>query len=239
MSLYESLDREAGFVVNPPKDRRDEIRPAGDLSRPNGSRPSRLKCAAPSCSNRIVSYLTDRDVELAHTLHMKDWSEAREARILVRKWYCSEACLYDHLDHLHARSAIGSTLGEAAEEAPELASDEGRTFEVAIAFDREHVPAVRDGDKWSTLQYAFGRDLDPGQPVLLHDGDRERFATAEILRVKHAPLEAFVGIEIPGHRSYATEEELVNHLSKYYPEAALDPRSRLTWIAFDVLEVER
>lgn len=113
MSLYENLDRDAGFVVNPPTDRRDEIRPAGEVSRPATTRPARLKCAAPECSNRVESYLTDGDVELAHTLHMKAYREAHDGWLLVRKWYCSKVCLNEHLDHLHARSAIGSTLGEA------------------------------------------------------------------------------------------------------------------------------
>lgn len=111
---------------------------------------------------------------------------------------------------------------------------------VEISFDRwEYVEEIIDGEKWSTIRYAFTAPIDPGDPVFLLTPDGERFAMATVLDMLEAPAEFLAAITIPGHRQYKNTRRLVSRLGQYYPEATLGPESMFTVIWFDVLEVLR
>lgn len=107
---------------------------------------------------------------------------------------------------------------------------------IEISFAWEHLPAIEAGEKWCTIRYAFGADLDPGEEVLITSPEGERLAAARVLEVQRHPAEFLAEIWIHGHGQYRSAKHLVNHLSNYYPTATLSPASKFTVIWFEVID---
>lgn len=97
MSRYKEIRKANGGAGPRVNADRDEVE---SLGQPNPeSEPVPIKCGAPGCTDRIVSYLTDEDREAAITADVKAPKENGDGRRAVTRWFCSEACIRRFLVH--------------------------------------------------------------------------------------------------------------------------------------------
>ncbi|MCU4799715.1 ASCH domain-containing protein [Halobacteria archaeon HArc-gm2] len=99
---------------------------------------------------------------------------------------------------------------------------------VSLAFDPAFIKPILAGEKTLTLRYDLDDDLEAGVPIdLIAEYSGELIDRTVCLYVARAPADAFAGVDLPGHRSYADTDELLDELGRYYPEADLTPATEL------------
>lgn len=103
-----------------------------------------------------------------------------------------------------------------------------------ISFDSKYVEDIKSGDKYRTVRYDWGRDIERGDVVELVDGDREVFETATIKSVIKTNIVSFANVSPPGHKEYNSPEDMAEHMEEYYPNINIG--SEVTAIRFNVHE---
>ena len=103
-----------------------------------------------------------------------------------------------------------------------------------IPFDSKYVEDIKSGDKYRTVRYDWGRDIERGDIVELVDGDREVFETATIKSVIKTNIVSFANVSPPGHKQYNSPKEMVEYMEEYYSNIDVD--SEVTAIRFDINE---
>ncbi|GAA0464474.1 hypothetical protein MUK72_19405 (plasmid) [Halococcus dombrowskii] len=56
------------------------------------ARPVDLPCQGPACNERVVTYLTDEDVEAHETVQVFRYTPEIDDERLVQYWFCSSDC---------------------------------------------------------------------------------------------------------------------------------------------------
>jgi hypothetical protein len=56
------------------------------------AKPVDLPCQGPTCNKRVLTYLTDADVEAHETLQVRRPTPETGDERLVRYWFCSSGC---------------------------------------------------------------------------------------------------------------------------------------------------
>lgn len=95
-----------------------------------------------------------------------------------------------------------------------------------LAFAAEHIEPILKGKKTSTLRLD-GPDISLGQRFQLVDEHGERFASATLNDAGWESIDWIVRLGVEGHRDYGSVEECIEHLSEYYPDADLGPKTCL------------
>lgn len=126
----------------------------------------------------------------------------------------------NHKDQVRNDAGLFTAKEEEAEESTQ------------IPFHPRFEDEVASGMKRFTIRWNYQRDIQPGDTLVLVDGDRERLKVANCSLMATVPAGFLPSWQFDGHRDYTTFAELQEELEEFYPDAVIDPNTPLTVIGW-------
>lgn len=102
-----------------------------------------------------------------------------------------------------------------------------------LKFADVFVDRILNGEKTSTFRIALDPEIEEGKPCWLCDSDGDRIVLKRIQRIYNMTIKEAAKAEFSGHKSYASEEKLVEAMRMYYPDRDVHEHTRIDVVKWD------
>lgn len=90
-----------------------------------------------------------------------------------------------------------------------------------MKFAQEHIPAILNRQKWSTIRFRFHPKPGGGDHLVMLTPDAQAFAKSVVQTTSEMTPQEIVRHDWDGHESYDSTERFVDQMKRYYPDRGI------------------